>query len=341
MAKKPKPVFAIILVALVLGFIVYSYQRPISSSGYFIKDARVVSPIDGALVDKELADRRPLAIVVENHPQARPQSGLSQASVIYEAIAEGEITRYLAIFGPRDAELVGPVRSARTFSVEWAKEWAALYAHIGGNQEAKNLIAQYRLDDLDQFRLGEKAYERRAKNGVASEHTIFTSTKKLYEIAATEGKSVTGAKAHFSFKDDSPTDSPQAYRVEVDFSTDRFKISWLYDESSNSYRRRIAQEDDVDVANNRPILAKNIVVMTVRREPSVSEINESSFKFFLDGEGELRVFQDGGVIFGQWRRKKGEKVRFIDRSGQEIGLNRGQIWIEVVPPEADVLFFKA
>src|SRR5581483_1401572 len=97
--------------------------------------------------------KRPFAVVVENHPDARPQSGLSQADVVYEALAEGGITRFLAIFQSQDVKSIGPVRSARTYFNDWAQEWGAVYAHVGGNSDALALIKAGipGVSDADQF----------------------------------------------------------------------------------------------------------------------------------------------------------------------------------------------
>ncbi len=90
-------------------------------------------PLDGVMTTKERAERRPLGIMIENHPDARPQSGLDKASFVFETPSEGGITRFLALYVENDASEVGPVRSARTYYVEWADEVRAIYAHAGGS----------------------------------------------------------------------------------------------------------------------------------------------------------------------------------------------------------------
>ena len=86
---------------------------------------------------KAWEERRPLLVMVENHEEARPQSGLSSADIVYETVAEGGITRFMGIYYC-DAQsheiIVGPVRSARTYFLDWASEYGnnPLYAHVGG-----------------------------------------------------------------------------------------------------------------------------------------------------------------------------------------------------------------
>ena len=138
------------------------------------------NPLDGTQVEPSLANRHPLAIVIENPPQARPQIGLDKASIIYEAITEGGITRFLAIFGPRDTSKIGPVRSMRTFFIDWSWEYKAFLGHVGGNIDALDRIPVEGALDLDQFALGEKAYWREIESGKAIEHTMYSNTDKLY-----------------------------------------------------------------------------------------------------------------------------------------------------------------
>jgi hypothetical protein len=99
------------------------------------------APLSGRMVEKEKTTRKPIAVVVENHPDARPQSGLNDAALVFETFAEGGITRFLAVFQENDVANIGPVRSARPYFVEWATSLKALFAHVGGNIDALDLIS--------------------------------------------------------------------------------------------------------------------------------------------------------------------------------------------------------
>jgi len=100
-----------------------------------LSDLQKVPAIDGELVQPGDI-QRPFGVVIENFPDARPQSGLSQANIVYEALAEGGITRFFALFQTQKAPQIGPVRSARTYFNDWAEEWGVVYAHVGGNSDA-------------------------------------------------------------------------------------------------------------------------------------------------------------------------------------------------------------
>lgn len=300
----------------------------------------VESALNGEKVDEGVVNRRPLAVVVENHPEARSQRGLSDASVVYEAISEGGITRFLAIFGPKSAVKVGPVRSARTYFNSWVLEYDALYGHVGGNSAALKEIPQLGIKDLDQFGIGTRAYQREPKAGVATEHTMFTSTDKLWEVAKSFKKYdiATNSTPTLLWKEDEVSDKrPQGQTVTIDFSTASYQVIWNYDHDSNSYRRVLAGQPHIDLNNNKQLSTKTIVIQEVNREPIVTEANENSFRFFLIGKGPAKIVQDGTVIEGQWQKPdQKSRTRFYIQDGNELQLNRGTMWLEVVPPGTPV-----
>ena len=79
---------------------------------------------------------RPVLATINNHPLARPQSGISDADIIYEIAAEGNMTRLLALFQSELPEEIGPVRSARDYFVHIAKGLDAFYVAHGYSPDA-------------------------------------------------------------------------------------------------------------------------------------------------------------------------------------------------------------
>lgn len=296
------------------------------------------SSLNGTMVDKASSERHPLAIIVENHPDARPQSGLSQADIIYEAIAEGGITRFMAIFGTKEAEKVGPVRSARTFFVDWAHGYNAFLAHVGGNMDALDKIRAEKTPDLDQF-ANSGSYWREYVAGLATEHTMYTSTVKLRETATNKQYSTANNFNSWKFKDD-PVDKatlPEAQKVTVDFSSPQYAVSFTYDKATNSYKRSLAGKPHTDKLTKEQINPKNVIVMTVKRQAVVTRINEAGYSMTTTGSGKARIYMDGKETIGTWKKAAtGDRELFYDANDQEIVFNRGQFWISVMPPEATV-----
>ena len=335
MNKRLKILLGILAGIALAGLIIWHYQgqnAPVSQTTSEISKKpnkqeevkKTVCLVDGSLVDENLANRHPLAIMIENSVAARPQIGLADAQLVYEAIAEGGITRFLAIYSCSEPEKVGPVRSARIYYLDWVSEFNAFYAHVGGNYDALQKIKEYGILDLDQFRYGNSAYWRVPEAGKAIEHTMYTSTKKLWNIA---DKNKWPKKADFTpwdFKDDlEESQRPQNASATVNFSTPNYSVKWSYDPKTNTYSR--------SQTKTPTIKAKNIIIQWMDRWPIVSKIGERGYAMKTVGSGKAKILMDGKVIDGTWKKdSRTERTWFYDSSGNKIKFNRGQIWIEIV-----------
>lgn len=294
------------------------------------QEIKVPCALDGFPTTETTANRHPLAIMVENHIDARPQSGLSEASLIYEAIAEGGITRFMAIYSCNDVEKVGPVRSARTYYIDWLSEFNAFYAHVGGNYDALEKIKADKILDLDQFRYGGQAYWRESGTGKAIEHTMYTKTQKLWDIAAKNKWDMEGKYENFEFKDDlEKSQRTTTSSLIINFSTPNYQVKWIYDPETNLYIRNQTKGPEIK--------AKNIIVQWVERWPVTTKINEVGYAMKTVGSGKTKIYIDGKVIEGTWKKEsKTARTWFYDSSGEKIKLNRGQIWVEIVHNDISV-----
>lgn len=331
-------------------------------------------PLNGAMYSKPERDlwekRRPLGIMIENSKDARPQSGLSLADVVYEAVAEGGITRFLAVFYCQDSDIVGPVRSARTYYLDWISEYTdfPLYAHVGGANtpgpaNALGQISNYgweAFNDLNQFSIGFptfwRDYERLGKD-TATEHTVYASTTKLWDFAATKrgltnvstddqtGKTVPW-DANFvkwSFKDDAAVaDRPAASSAEFGLSniqaaySGNYIVRWQYDHDSNSYLRFSGGAEHRDLDTGQQILAKNVVLMFTTMSIADDGYSEEGHGlhtlYGTKGSGRAKILIDGKVVDGIWTKlTRTSRTVFKDSRGVELKFNHGPIWIEVLP----------
>lgn len=295
------------------------------------------SSLDGTLVEPSLATRRPLAIMVENHPDARPQYGLGQASVIYEAIAEGGITRFMALFGPGESDKVGPVRSARTYYLDWALEYDAGYAHVGGNVDALDLIPQIGIRDLDQFAIGSKAFRREPRSGIAIEHTMYSDTTKLRGIMDTKFGSDQSWTKPFFKEHLAKEHRPASQAITINFSSPTYAVTWNYDPETNSYIRTMAGVLHKDPVSGEALRSDNIFVQIVNRRTTTTRIGEQGFIYTTVGEGTGYVFQDGNRIEATWKKdSRTAPTKFFDPQGNEIKRNPGKTWVEIVHPDTAV-----
>lgn len=299
------------------------------------------SALDGTLVPLEKATLRPLAVIVENHPDARPQSGLSAANVVYEAIAEGGITRFMAVFrDPTQSVRVGPVRSARTYFVDYAQELQAFFAHVGGNIDALDQIKADGILDLDQFSVGSAAYRRDTSRKVALEHTMYSSTDGLWKYAVErKGWPQNAGLSPLTYAEERPLpDRPASQTVSIQFSDPKYAVRWEYDPASNSYARRMANAPHTDANTGTQISAKTVIVQTVTRRSMVTRINEHGWVFETRGSGPVTVATNGTITSGTWRKEGNGRTKFFDANGNEISLARGTMWIEVVHPDTKTAY---
>ena len=317
-------------------------------------------PLDGAMHSKRARDswekRRPLAVMVENHTESRPQSGLSAADIIYEAVAEGGITRFMAIYYCKLADVqIGPVRSARTYYLDWLGEYDALYAHVGGANtpgpaDALSQIIRYEVKDLNQFSIGFPVFWRdyqRLGHPVATEHTMYSTTQKLWEVGA-KRKWVATDSAGIRWDDnftpwkfkEGQNPGGQTTKITVNFWENQpgYLVEWNYDAASNTYKRKHGGEDQTDLNNKQQLAAKNIIVQ-FQRESNANDGYPGNVHLLYrtTGSGKALIFMDGNVTEGKWiKQSRTSRTKFVDAGGKEIEFKRGQIWIQTVPEGSKV-----
>lgn len=354
------------------GSLVTSLPGPVNSVTEEPNEPKTEScPLNGRLHTKKARDnweaRRPLAVMIENHTEARPQSGLSSVDIVYEAVAEGGITRFMGVFFCNLGDIqVGPVRSARTYFLDWLGEYDALYAHVGGANtsgpaDALGQIIKYGVKDLNQFSIGFPTFWRdyqRLGHPVATEHTMYSTTQKLWEVGAKRGFVATDEKnkrwdaafVPWKFKDDAVGTTKQvsisglasSNQINVEFwqGYSDYSVTWDYDASCNCYKRSNGGAPQLDFNNKQQLSAKNIVVQ-FERESRANDGYENNVHLLYKttGEGKALVFQGGKVIEGKWsKQSRLVRSKYTDSKGTEIVFDRGLIWIQTVPEGAKVSY---
>ncbi|MBI4137025.1 DUF3048 domain-containing protein [Candidatus Roizmanbacteria bacterium] len=325
-------------------------------------------PLNGKLYTKpERAiweKRRPLAVMIENSVDARPQSGVSKADIVYEAVAEGGITRFMAMFycGVAEKTEFAPVRSARTYFVDWVSEYDALYNHVGGagvcsdvtvDERAKALcqIDRYGIKDMDQFGISFPSCYRnpdRLGRPVATEHQMVCVSNNLFDIAKDRGwtnvdeDGVAWDKTYTSwkFKDEAePSDRGTVDQVDLYFwnGYSAFDVTWEYDAVENIYKRVNGGEPHKDLETDQQLIAKNVVIQFSEETSGIDE--HKHLLYDTIGTDDALIFQNGEVIEGSWsKQSRTARTRFFDENGKEIEFVRGEIWIEIVPAGNDVTY---
>lgn len=270
----------------------------------------------------------PVTVVVENSPQSRPQTGLDRADMIIEALAESEITRFLAFYWSTPAERIGPVRSARTGFVSVAEAYHAPFAHSGANADALSILAlEWGARDLDEI-YNAGAYFVRSNDRVPP-HNLYTSTQ-LLDQAVTGRKLAMKAVPATLRQSSPPTPGQAATKVEIDWHR-LHKLSWELKEGR--YRRfEDGQAHKLDSGDQ--IQATNLVFLHVK-----GANNGPDLGWALDFQpgGKATVLSAGHTWEGTWSLQSGGFV-LKPSAGKVPLLAPGATWVHLITHESSFRF---
>ncbi|MFL0557843.1 MULTISPECIES: DUF3048 domain-containing protein [Paenibacillus] len=290
------------------------------------------APLTGLPLEEPLT-RRPLAIMINNAPAARPQSGLIDADVVYEVLAEGGVTRLVSIFHSQaDNAKIGPIRSIRPYMIDLGESYHGVLVHAGASNEAFAILQRQHKEDLDEI-TNAGAYFWRDKSRKAP-HNLYSNVEKLLEGAAKRGYTTedTAVPGYLFYKENEHSDSLEtANHVEIKFQLDSYRVGYEYDAASGLYKRFINGEPHTDLETGDPLTAANVVVMGADHRV-LDDVGRLEVGLELGGEAIL--FQQGKVIQANWIRKEGDMIRFI-KDNAEIPMVPGQTFIHIVPNTPD------
>ncbi|MFH0857824.1 MAG: DUF3048 domain-containing protein [Candidatus Magasanikbacteria bacterium] len=286
--------------------------------------------LDGLCVEnKEDMTSELIGVMIENHFEARPVSGLSKARVVYEAPAEGNITRFFAIFfNNEEVESVGPVRSARTYYLDWASEYGdIMYMHVGGSPDALEKIDEYQIFDMNEMYRG--WYFWRSTDRYAP-HNTYTSSKLWNQAWKAYGEENTNQEFlgwKFGKLEEGSCGDTCVSDVEISYAPPTYSSVWKYTSSTEQFVRYEGGRIHRDREGGE-IVADTLIVQKI-----VMRAIDNVGRLDLDtiGSGQALIFRNGQVIEGEWKKteRKG-RTRFYDFEGNEISFKSGKIWISIV-----------
>ena len=275
-------------------------------------------------------------IMIENSVDARPQSGLKDAGVIYEAIAEGGITRFMAVYQDAKPQYIGPIRSARQTFVEMSRQYQCGYLHVGG---AKNAIATlnsgngYRNLDGGWY---EGKYVFRIRERYAP-HNVYSNFDTIDEWETAFGFTTSKFNGFARIKPDTiievPAEKRDATHVAINFSSNTvYNVRYTYNASTNKYLRYHAYKTTphLDKAKDGKTTQHAPDVVIARRVTTKARPETRFFDHVTTGSGDAWIFQNGTVTKATWKRASvTDELRFYDGDNNIIELNRGQTWISM------------
>ena len=297
-------------------------------------------PLSGLPTRPDLARRRPVAVVIDNFdPDARPQAGLNRASMVFETVAEGGITRFMAVYLEKDAPIVGPVRSARIYFDAWAAGLHAIYGHAGGNNDALAEIPRFSsLANVDGLGGGPPnpypwdLYWRSTDR--AAPHNLYTASDHLraYADVTARGNAQVPIPSLPHKEPAALFVRPAGGTISIGFSTDEYSVQYRYDPHCNCYGRSMNGQPHLDAFSLRQIAPANVVVLYAGVVADPASDTAGSVNVQSRGSGRALYFRDGGILTGFWHKGSTDSpLSLLDGHGQPVAMDPGQTWIEVAP----------
>ncbi|MBT4153754.1 MAG: DUF3048 domain-containing protein [Candidatus Magasanikbacteria bacterium] len=299
-------------------------------------DCAVTRSFDGVCLDDGEHQEQPLvAVMIENHIEANPLSGLNKAAVVYEAPVEGNIPRFMALF-PLDTDVkkIGPIRSARPYYLDWLAEYpGTMYMHVGGSPDALERIAAEDVFDMNEFSRGWYFWR---DQGRFAPHNAYTSAE-LFRSAHEKyaPKEISELQPRWSVQASEPCTEECITHLEIIFSQGIYAPDWYYVSSTNKYERDQFSRPHIDASGPR-YEADTIVVQKVQ-----TQVLDNKGRLGMEtiGTGDAYIFAAGNIQEGTWSKTaKDTPTVFTAKDGQPMHIQGGTIWIEVVPQNGDVIF---
>lgn len=279
--------------------------------------------LNGTAIENPEQDFFAIAIMFDNAYDARPQHGLDKADIVYEALAEGNITRLVGVFDSRqNIDKIGPVRSARPYYMDWVNEYAGIYMHVGGSPDALAGIDDYSFCNIDQIGAGEIYFWR--DNDLDAPHNVFTSSANWLRVGEIKEIANINPAIAWNFVD---SEDNLGFDISIDYSA-VYNVDWKYNDKLNAYLRY--QGDDKFIYDTgEQAVAANVIVQVVD-----AEIIDEKIRRKMDTQegGKAFVFNSLGRQDGTWEVIDG-RTRFFDEEKNELKLVPGQTWVQVIPSE--------
>ena len=295
-------------------------------------------PLTGLLAPSARATRvRVVAVKVDESPQGRPQSGIGQADLVYETMAEGGLTRLTALFQANAPASVGPVRSARAVDLYLAAQYRALFAHDGAESAVGRALAD-RTGYADVARKAAPApYTRSAAR--SAPYNLYVDVGAVRTSGGKSGFAMSGTVEGPAFGPARPaTPTIAVSQVDVTYSA-LARVEWRYDGLSGAYLRFMNGRVEADAPTRAQYRAQNIVVIWTKESPRAHRdaAGRHALDIALSGSGRTSVFRDGVHVDGTWQAGASSPIVLTSADGRLIKLKPGTTWYEVVANDQDVI----
>ena len=287
-----------------------------------------VAPLTGEIIEEEVT-QRPIIVTVNNHPQARPQSGIAEADIIYEMLAEGNVTRFLAVYQSALPEKVGPVRSARNYFVDIAKAYDAFYIAHGYSPEAKSMLSNNVVDNINGMNYDGTLFNRSTDR--VAPHNSYISSENILKGAEKVGASMNYSEKvvqAFYEPDERGKIGIETSQVDVYYGNNKyFHNTYVYDHQNNHYERQSAGETTIDMLTGDALAFANVLFFEMNHK-TIDNVGRQDID--LTSGGNAYVFQNGYLREVKWANVDGIPMA-VEESGELVKLVPGKSWVHFVP----------
>lgn len=303
---------------------------------------KVESPLTGLFIDESIAQRRPFAVTINNMSKALPQSGISQADIYYEVLAEGGITRIIAVFQNSTSEKIGPVRSARHYFLDFALDNDAVYIHHGGSPQGYASIKSLKVNDFDGMNI--TSFFFRDKNRMSQkgmyEHSSYIDATKFFDVWNESGYRVErkeNAIPMFDFsKENMELDGETAKKVTLTYSGEQISV-FEYDEENKIYNRFQNSKIHLDEETKEQLAVTNVIIQYTNIYV-IADDDKGRREVKLIGNGDGMYITNGKAIPIKWSKTShNSPTTWTDTSGKALTLNKGKTWVNVFANKGNVV----
>lgn len=285
-----------------------------------------VASLTGVGLQQE-AVKRPIAVMINNYSAARPQSGLPHADMVWEVLAEGGITRLVAIFQSDEfTDPIGPIRSIRPYLISLGESYGAVLAHAGGSPDGYAILQRQKKPYLDEIS-NAGSYFWREKFRKAP-HNLYSDLEKLRAGAEKKKYTSNTPIPTYPFSSEGATaGGTAATNVEINFLLKDYKVSYVYDAVQNLYARSIKDKPHTDLTTEKQLTTTNIAVLSATHKV-YDDVGR--LEIDLESGGPAILIQLGKAVDCTWERG-GDGVIRLMKDGKELPFVPGKTYYHVVP----------
>lgn len=281
---------------------------------------------------------RPFAVMIDNQgSKVLPQGGLDKAQIVYEIIVEGGLTRLMPVFWDTDAEMIGPVRSARDYFLDYSLEYDAIYVHYGGSPKALKDIPKLGIKEIDGIYLGPDVFWDLTED-VNNWQDSYTSMEKLKAYAEKRKYGMTAdVKFPFTYnQEEIPAEKGETAET-VTLKYPSMTSRYEYESATGLYKRFRQGKAHMERVGGNQLTAKNIIIQYVPNH-TIKGDPEGRQELITTGAGKGYFITGGKAVKLKWSKaSRGAQTKYTDEAGNAITLNSGQTWIQIMPPDGKVV----